>query len=84
MVLLCGNLAPIAIAQLKILVLIPGQWHGIAYPHRWPSYPLGHPVNILVMGVGGYQFKDYLKVGLPLVVMLTIAVLVLLPIFWPL
>jgi di/tricarboxylate transporter len=28
--------------------------------------PLGHPVNILVMGPGGYSFRDYLKVGLPL------------------
>jgi di/tricarboxylate transporter len=28
--------------------------------------PLGHPVNILVMGPGGYSFRDYLRVGLPL------------------
>ena len=28
--------------------------------------PLGHPVNILVMGPGGYTFRDYLRVGLPL------------------
>jgi di/tricarboxylate transporter len=46
--------------------------------------PLGHPVNILVMGIGGYQFKDYLKVGLPLVMILFIAILVLLPVIWPL
>jgi hypothetical protein len=76
-------LAPIAIAALKILVLIPGQW-------RWnrpiasmafitPLTPGQHPGD----GVGGYNSKTILKVG-PLVVMLTIAVLVLLPIFWPL
>jgi di/tricarboxylate transporter len=28
--------------------------------------PLGHPVNIMVMNPGGYTFKDYLRVGLPL------------------
>ena len=28
--------------------------------------PVGHPVNLLVMGVGGYRFTDYSKVGLPL------------------
>jgi di/tricarboxylate transporter len=46
--------------------------------------PLGHPVNILMMGPGGYRFRDFFKVGLPLTVLLFIVVLVLLPIFWPL
>ena len=23
--------------------------------------PLGHPVNVLVMGTGGYKFRDYYK-----------------------
>jgi di/tricarboxylate transporter len=45
--------------------------------------PLGHPVNILMMGPGGYRFKDFFKVGLPLTVLLFIIVLVILPIFWP-
>ena len=46
--------------------------------------PLGHPVNILVMGLGGYRFRDYVKVGLPLTVILFVLVIYLLPIFWPL
>jgi di/tricarboxylate transporter len=46
--------------------------------------PLGHPVNILMMGPGGYRFRDFFKVGLPLTVLLFIVVLVTLPIFWPL
>ena len=46
--------------------------------------PLGHPVNILVMGPGGYRFRDYVKVGLPLTFLLFVVVMVLLPIFWPL
>ncbi|MBP1703251.1 MAG: TrkA-C domain protein [Chloroflexi bacterium] len=46
--------------------------------------PLGHPVNILMMGPGGYRFRDFFKVGLPLTVLLFIVVLVILPIFWPL
>ncbi len=45
--------------------------------------PLGHPVNVLVMAPGGYQFRDYLCVGLPLAVLLTILILLLLPYFWP-
>jgi di/tricarboxylate transporter len=46
--------------------------------------PLGHPVNVLVMGPGGYQFRDYLRVGLPLTVLLTLVVLIGLPLVWPL
>jgi di/tricarboxylate transporter len=46
--------------------------------------PLGHPVNVLVMGPGGYQFRDYLKVGLPLTLLAFAVVMLLLPIVWPL
>ena len=46
--------------------------------------PLGHPVNLLVMGPGGYRFRDYLKVGLPLVAILFVVVMLLLPVIWPL
>jgi di/tricarboxylate transporter len=46
--------------------------------------PLGHPVNILVMTPGGYRFGDYLKVGLPLTILLFVIVLILLPVIWPL
>ena len=46
--------------------------------------PLGHPVNILVMGPGGYRFKDYLKVGWLLTLLIFVLVMLLLPVFWPL
>jgi di/tricarboxylate transporter len=46
--------------------------------------PLGHPVNVLVMGPGGYRFKDYLRVGLPLTVLLIVLIVVGLPVIWPL
>jgi Trk K+ transport system NAD-binding subunit len=46
--------------------------------------PISHPANILVMGPGGYRFVDYLKVGVPLTIVVFIAVMVFLPILWPL
>jgi di/tricarboxylate transporter len=46
--------------------------------------PLGHPVNLLVMGPGGYRFRDFLKVGTPLIFLLFGVVLALLPVLWPL
>jgi di/tricarboxylate transporter len=45
--------------------------------------PLGHPVNILMIGPGGYRFKDFFKVGLPLTILLFAIVMILLPIIWP-
>jgi len=36
------------------------------------------------MGPGGYQFVDYLKVSVPLMIVVFITVMVLLPVIWPL
>ncbi len=44
--------------------------------------PLGHPVNILVMGAGGYRFSDYRRVGWPLFVIITIVVLAVFTLRW--
>ena len=46
--------------------------------------PISHPANLLVMGPGGYRFVDYLKVGVPLTIIVFAAAMFLLPILWPL
>lgn len=46
--------------------------------------PLGHTVNILIMGPGGYGFWDYTKIGLPLTILLFFVVMITIPLFWPL
>ena len=46
--------------------------------------PIGHPVNTIVMGPGGYRFGDYLKIGLPLMILLWLTATLLIPIIWPL
>jgi hypothetical protein len=40
--------------------------------------------NLLVMGPGGYMFRDYLKIGLFINLLLWIAATILIPVFWPL
>lgn len=45
--------------------------------------PIGMPANTMVLAPGGYTFMDYVKAGLPLIVVATIVSLVLLPIFFP-
>jgi di/tricarboxylate transporter len=46
--------------------------------------PVAHPANVLIMGPGGYRFSDYIRVGLPLTIVCLVAVLLVLPFFWPL
>ncbi|MGI8788282.1 MAG: SLC13 family permease [Pyrinomonadaceae bacterium] len=46
--------------------------------------PLGHPVNVLVMSPGGYNFRDYMKIGIPLSIILFVVVMIFLPLFWSL
>lgn len=46
--------------------------------------PISHPANVLVMGPGGYRFIDYIKVGLPLTLVIMAVLMLALPIFWPL
>jgi di/tricarboxylate transporter len=45
--------------------------------------PISHPANVLVMGPGGYRFMDYLKVGVPLTLLILAVLMVIIPVFWP-
>jgi len=45
--------------------------------------PVGHSANVLVMGAGGYRFSDYIRVGLPLTLVILLVSLLTIPIFWP-
>lgn len=44
--------------------------------------PLGHPVNIMVMGPGGYTTRDFLRIGTPLTVIAIAVILAGLYLFW--
>lgn len=45
--------------------------------------PIGYQTNLMVMGPGGYRFLDYVRVGLPLSVMVWATSVVLIPLIWP-
>ncbi|CAM4082437.1 SLC13 family permease [Zobellia nedashkovskayae] len=45
--------------------------------------PVGTTTNAMVMGAGGYQFIDYVKVGGPLLLLLFAATMLLVPVIWP-
>lgn len=46
--------------------------------------PIGHQSNILVMGPGGYKFKDYWRLGLPLSILILLVGSPLILYIWPL
>ena len=45
--------------------------------------PVATPVNLMVQGPGGYEFGDYWKLGLPMLLLFMAAAVLLVPVFWP-
>ncbi len=78
-------LAPLAMASAQNLGVQPQAFLmavGIAASMAFAS-PVASPVNTLVMGAGNYRFSDYMKVGIPLVLITTLVAILILPLLWP-
>jgi len=45
--------------------------------------PIGYQCNMMVFGPGGYRFSDYLKIGIPMNLIMWITASILIPIIWP-
>ncbi len=46
--------------------------------------PVGYPTNTMVYAAGGYRFIDFMKVGIPLILIFCALSMWLIPHFWPL
>lgn len=46
------------------------------------STPIGYQTNLIVQGIGGYKFTDYVKVGLPLNIIVFLLSVFLIPLIW--
>ncbi|MCG6912133.1 MAG: SLC13 family permease [Deltaproteobacteria bacterium] len=45
--------------------------------------PIGYQTNLLVYGPGGYRFSDYVKLGMPLNLLVLLAGSLFIPVLWP-
>ena len=46
--------------------------------------PMSYKTNLLIFNAGGYKFSDFMRVGVPLTIIVWIALSFLLPVFFPL
>ncbi len=47
------------------------------------STPLGYQTNLMVFGPGGYRFTDFLKIGIPLQLLMFAVSVIVIPQVWP-
>jgi di/tricarboxylate transporter len=45
--------------------------------------PFGYQTNLLILSAGGYKFSDFLRVGIPLTIIMWLGFSIVLPMFYP-
>jgi di/tricarboxylate transporter len=48
------------------------------------AMPMGYQTSLMIYGPGGYRFRDFILMGIPLDIILAVLALLLIPYFWPL
>jgi di/tricarboxylate transporter len=77
-------MAPIALSTAADLGISPYTlMMGVALSAASLSSPVAHPANVLIMGPGGYRYGDYVRVGMPLTLLVLLIVIWVMPLFFP-
>jgi len=79
--LVIGPLALAAASQLQVDPRAMAMGVALSCSLSFPT-PLGHPVNLMVMGSGGYRFRDFLRIGTPLTILIVGIILAGLILYW--
>jgi di/tricarboxylate transporter len=76
---------PIAIALARGLDLAPEPFVVTVAMAAVTSFftPIGHHGNLLIYGPGRYQFWDFVRVGVPLTLIIAVIVSFMAPVLWP-
>jgi di/tricarboxylate transporter len=76
---------PIAIALARGLNLPPEPFVVTVAMAAVTSFftPIGHHGNLLIYGPGRYQFSDFMRVGIPLTLIVAVIVSFMAPMLWP-
>ena len=76
---------PIALALSESLSLNTGVFYlAIAFAASAAfSTPIGYQTNLMIYGPGGYNYKDFLKIGIPVTLLYLALVFVLLLVLYP-
>lgn len=48
------------------------------------AMPIGYQTSLMIYGPGSYRFRDFIRMGIPLDIILAVLALFLIPYFWPL
>ncbi len=77
--------APIAIALARSLNLPPEPFAVTVAMASVTAFftPIGHHGNLLIYGPGHYKFSDFLRVGIPLTLIIAVIVSIMAPMLWP-
>lgn len=78
-------MVPIAIDAARTIGVLPQPFVMAVVLAASTSFlmPIGHQVNVLVFGPGGYKFLDYTRVGVWLNLIILVLVAVAVPLIWP-
>ncbi len=78
-------LAPVAFSVALQLGVSPDPFFMAVAIGSGSSYltPIGHQSNLFVMGIGGYRFSDYWRLGIPLEIITFVLGMVLITRYWP-
>lgn len=83
---------PSVVIMLPIAVTVAGAMHANPNPFIVATAfaaatsfatPVGYPTNTMVYNAGGYRFIDFIKIGVPMIVLFCAISMALIPRFWP-